>query len=663
MLREGIYHQPYGNYAYPVGEDTLFIQLRTKKGDLQRVTLFYDGRFRDWKNNPATHKVEMEKYSSDELFDYFRAEISYSKKKFKYFFLLDDGIEQLYYTYYGFDPELPNHKGLFQYTYICEKDYFDTPEWVKDGVFYQIFPERFCNGNPDINPEKVEEWGQLPKSRSFYGGDLPGIISKLDYLEELGVTAIYLTPVFEASTNHKYDTIDYMKIDPCFGTLEDCKELVQKAHQKGIKIVFDGVFNHSSNDFFAFKDLREKGEESEYKGWYYYNSLPIRKNPDWNYSEIREFVNKIREYDKLKFETIKEEVIDKLETGGELFKEYLVRLASYLDGLSGGEVDIGFIWKVSEDKKDLREIIMPNYETFANAVWRMPKLKTANPEVRDYILEVARYWVEEIGIDGWRLDVADEVDHYFWREFRKVVKEANPEAYIVGESWGDSSPWLDGDQFDGVMNYLFTEAVLDFFCKREISVNTFEARLSKVRTTYKLPAQEASLNLVDSHDTARVLTIAKKDKVRQRLAAAFQMTYLGAPMIYYGDEIGLEGGDDPDCRRTMVWDKDKQDRELFNWYKKLIKIRKDNPALRTGDFKLLKKDAVNNIYSFLRTKGDNNIIVAFNNYNIEGVFELELDDMDYFGDSLTDLISDRSFKVKDKKLTIKINPYDLVILK
>ncbi|WP_018250244.1 alpha-glycosidase [Orenia marismortui] len=668
MLKESICHYPYGSYAYPTGEDKLFIQLRAKKGDLDKVNVIYDGRFRDWDNNQPRYFAEMKKYSSDHLFDYFKAEIKYSKKKFKYYFLLDDGEEQLYYCDYGFYKDLIDHNGCFQYTYICEKDYFDTPDWVKNAVFYQIFPERFCNGDSNLNPNNLTEWNQNPESNSLYGGDLRGIINKLDYLAKLGIDAIYLTPIFESSSNHKYDIIDYMKVDPNFGDLETCRELVDKAHELGIKIIFDGVFNHTSDKFFAFQDILEKGKESEYKNWYYLDDFPVKEKPKIEYKVVERVLKDIDRLDISSHEEFMSQIFNELEIDQDEDKKYILKLSEYIiqDKVQGGnlfKLDFWKLWKKGAEDQNLAEIIYPNYETFGNGVWRMPKLKTANPEVRNYILDIARYWIEEVGIDGWRLDVADEIDHYFWREFRNVVKQANPEAYIVGEVWSDASSWLDGDQFDGVMNYLFSTAVWDFFCRKNISVNTFEDRLSKVRTKYKIPAQEASLNLLGSHDTERVLTIASGYKTRQKLAAAFQMTYLGVPMIYYGDEVGMAGGSDPDCRRGMLWDENKQDKQLLKWYKKLISIRKDNPALRTGDFELVDKDVMEKIYAFTRKKGNNQLLVIFNNNNLMAELEFDLNKLNIKADSFEELISEEEYKVKNDKININIKGYSVNILK
>jgi glycosidase len=662
MLKEAIYHKADGVFAYPTKEDELFIQLKAKKGDLDRVFIHYDGRFTGWDNGQPKYSVEMKKDCSDDLFDYFVAKITYSEKKFSYCFLVDDGLEKHYYTSQGFFKELPDRKKYFEYTYICEQDYFSTPDWVQNAVFYQIFPERFKNGDSNLNPESLTDWeDRQPKSDSFYGGDLEGIIDGLDYLDELGIDAIYLTPIFESSSNHKYNISDYKKIDPAFGDLDTFKELVDQAHQRGIKVVLDGVFNHTSDQFFAFQDLLENGEDSDYKDWYYIDEFPIRKNPGITKSLTEEFISELKELPEINTKRVSEQVIPKLDLANDKTEEYILKLAANLN--SEMELTMMKIWQISRSNEELKQVAAPNYETFASSVWKMPKLKTANSEVREYFLDVARYWIEEADIDGWRLDVADEIDHYFWREFRKTVKDAKPEAYIVGEAWNDASAWLKGDQFDGIMNYLFTEAVWDFFCKRDIDSADFKSRLTKVKTIYKEPAKLASLNLIGSHDTERALTIADNNINRLKLAAAFQMSYVGVPMIYYGDEVGISGGKDPDCRRPMIWEASNQNHDLLEWYKKLIEIRTDNPALRTGKLDLVKEDVAHNIYSFLRTKEDNKVLVIFNNGNSKVDLEFDLNRLNLKKEEFTDLLTDKSSATTDNKLKLSLPAYSVKILK
>lgn len=410
-----------------------------------------------------------------------------------------------------------------------------TPTWVKDAVFYQIFPDRFANGNKELDPPNVEPWGRVPKSKSYFGGDLQGIINHLDYISSLGVNCIYLNPIFWSNSNHKYHAKDYLQIDPHFGDEKVFKRLVDECHARGMRIILDGVFNHTGVDFFAFEDIKRNGKNSKYVNWYNIYSFPV----------------------------------------GPPSK--------------------------------------PNYECWWN--WGdLPKLMTHNPEVRDYLFRVTEHWMS-FGIDGWRLDVPNEIPHPFWIEWRKLVKRLNPDAYIVGEIWDDASPWLHGDQFDAVMNYRFRRACLDFFVEQKSTPSEFDAALAKVRNDYSPDVNLAMQNLLGSHDTERLLTLCKNDTATMKLAWLFQMTYVGAPMVYYGDEIGMTGGKDPGSRGTMIWDESKQDRELLATMKKLIAIRHQYEALRHGEFESFLADDARSLFGFLRKSSDGreNFAVLLNN--------------------------------------------------
>jgi cyclomaltodextrinase / maltogenic alpha-amylase / neopullulanase len=424
---------------------------------------------------------------------------------------------------------------------------FETPAWVRDAVFYQIFPDRFCNGSAVASPPNVEPWGSPPTARNFMGGHLAGILGKLDYLSDLGVTALYLTPVFESTSNHKYDTVDYFKVDPHFGDLALLRALVHECHCRGIRVILDAVFNHCSNVHPYFLDVKKKGRKSLYWEWFYINKWPI---PD--------------------------------------------HFPKHKDALEWYECWWG-------------------YHT-------LPKLNYHNPEVEKYFLHVAEYWLREAHTDGWRLDVPNEVVQSFWPKFRDVVKRTNPEAYIVGEIWDDATPWLQGDQFDAVMNYRFQKALLGYFAEHTMDTTTFDATLRKLMWDYPPPATAVMLNLLGSHDTSRPMTVAMergKSPARAleslKLMAAMQFTFEGAPCIYYGDEIGMEGGKDPDCRRCYPWHMpEQQNRELLAYYKKLIAIRKANPALRAGSFHPFVVDNEREVYAFERGYNGNECIVALN---------------------------------------------------
>ncbi|ACL70365.1 alpha-glycosidase [Halothermothrix orenii] len=581
MNRAAIYHVCGGSYAFPVNKNTLRIRLRAARNDLDRVVVVYGTRYPGDGEDPYLSQ-EMELVACDELHDYYEADIRLDDARFRYHFYLEDVQESLWLNEKGFFEERPRgfFSGFFQYPLINYADIFSTPDWVKDAVFYHIFPERFYNGDPSNDPRGVSPWGGKPGRKSFFGGDLEGIIKKLDYIESLGVKAIYLTPVFKSPSNHKYNIDDYFQIDPHFGDLETARRMVIEAHRRGIKIIFDAVFNHCGYDFFAFKDVRQKGEKSQYKDWFEIESFPVQTDPT-------------------------------------------------------------------------------NYRTFANNIARMPKLMTGNPEVREYLINVATYWIKELDIDGWRLDVADEVDHHFWREMRKAVKEIKEDAYIVGEVWHNSEDWLQGDQFDAIMNYPFTYAVIDFFARNRIDAGTFDAQLAKNRMLYQDSVNYVMLNLLDSHDTPRALHFFEGNKEKFKLAVLFQMTYLGAPMVYYGDELGMTGGEEPASRGCMVWDKENQDQNLLDYYKKLISIRNKLTPLLRGNYKTILVDNIRNIYGFTRHYRGQSVMVIIN--NSPRPQQVKIKKFKNRG-TITDHLSGQTYNTTDGYYLLDLLPYQGLIL-
>ncbi|WP_100373565.1 glycoside hydrolase family 13 protein [Bacillus sp. FJAT-45037] len=502
MQKEAVYHRPKNEFAYAYDDKTIHIRIRTKKNDVEEVTLLHGDPY-EWKEKIGWvyNEVSMKKSGSDELFDYWFQPITPPFRRLRYGFTLRSAKEVLTYTERGFKETPPTDVGCyFCFPFLNETDIFHTPDWVKDTVWYQIFPERFANGNPVINPENTLAWGSSPPSATnFFGGDIKGITDHLDYLSELGISGIYLTPIFTAHSNHKYDTIDYMEIDPQFGDKETFKTFVNACHKRGIRVMLDAVFNHSGFYFKPFQDVLTHGENSRYKDWFHIHSFPLQTTE------------------------------------------------------------------------------RPNYDAFA-FVPTMPKLNTEHPEVKKYLLDVATYWIREFDIDGWRLDVANEIDHAFWRDFRKEVKQLKPEAYILGEIWHDSMPWLQGDQFDAVMNYPITTAIIDFIAKKTLSKTEFIEQLSKLLHVYPKSIQEVAFNLLGSHDTPRILTQSGENKDLVKLQTLLQFAVPGTPCIYYGDEIGMTGGGDPGCRECMVWDKEHQDLELFTFMQRIISLRKEHEA-------------------------------------------------------------------------------------
>ncbi|MGG6432536.1 alpha-glycosidase [Anoxybacillus sp. D401a] len=537
MLKEAIYHRPKDAFAYAYDERTLHIRLRTKKDDVDAVFLLFGDPY-IWENGEwQFDKQPMQKSGCDALFDYWFIAVQPPYRRLRYGFELHDEENVLVYTEKGFYDKAPTDDTAyyFCFPFLNRIDVFDAPSWVKDTVWYQIFPERFANGNPKLNPPNTLPWGSVePTTTSFFGGDFEGIIDHLDYLVELGINGIYFTPIFQAPSNHKYDTIDYFEIDPQFGDKQTFKRLVEECHKKGIRVMLDAVFNHSGYYFAPFQDVLKNGKKSRYKDWFHIREFPLQTEP------------------------------------------------------------------------------IPNYDTFA-FVPEMPKLNTENREVKQYLLDVATYWIREFDIDGWRLDVANEVDHQFWREFRQAVKAIKPDVYILGEIWHDAMPWLRGDQFDAVMNYPFTNGALNYFAKGNVRASEFANTIIHVWHNYPQNVNEVAFNLLGSHDTPRILTQCNEQKEKVKLMFTFQLSFSGSPCIYYGDEIGLTGGQDPLCRKCMVWEKEKQDRDLFAHVQTLISLRKQYRALRFGEFHVLETNDETNHIAYVKTYDDETIVCVLNN--------------------------------------------------
>jgi Glycosidases len=428
-----------------------------------------------------------------------------------------------------------------------------TPDWVKHAVFYQIFPDRFAKSK---QPRKRllqnfiwEEWHEIPTLQGYKGGDLWGVMEQLDYLQDIGINAIYFTPIFQSASNHRYHTHDYYQVDPMLGGNPAFKDLLDAAHDRNIKIVLDGVFNHASRGFFFFHDILENGPHSPWVDWFKIEGWPLSAY-DGNFP------------------------------------------ANYA-GWDGNRA--------------------------------LPVFNHDNPEVREYIMEIAEYWIK-FGIDGWRLDVPFEIKSPgFWQEFRERVKAVNPEAYIVGEVWEDAREWLDGTQFDGVMNYLFAAPTIAFAAGDRVDLAQLEGRsyypypalfakeygaqIQKVLDLYPWQIQLTQLNLLASHDTARLLTIARGDKASVELATLLLLTFPGAPSIYYGDEVGLPGALDPDSRRGFPLEAD-WELDVLDYHKQLIALRHKYPALRTGSYHILFAEGA--VYVFARILGHEEIVVAVN---------------------------------------------------
>jgi glycosidase len=461
-----------------------------------------------------------------------------------------------------------------------------VPYWVEDAIFYQIFPDRFAHGDPKNHLPDMLAWDHAPTPYGFQGGDLRGIIQRFDYLLDLGINAIYLNPIFQSTSNHRYSTTDYFKIDSKLGDLHDFQVLLQVAHQNNVKIVLDGVFNHTGRGFFAFNDLLENQEKSLYKDWFYVLKYPV----------------------------------DAYSTGDA--QDYLAW------------------WKYKS----------------------LPKLNPSNPPTRKYLLDVARYWIEQ-GADGWRLDVPNEIDDdSFWSEFRHVVKKANPEAYILGEIWEPLPRWVGDKHFDGLMNYPLREAIL-YFLNNKLSASQFMERITKLITIYPRENAYANLFSLGTHDTERVITALNGNILKVKLAFLFQFSYPGCPSIYYGDEVGLDGGKDPENRKTFPWNEFSWDYELRAYVQKLVYLRKSHTSLRRGNFTKILGDDSRGCAAFVRTLGQEKMLVVMNASPTKRTLPLPVGELGFEdGHILHNLIGDGEFIVSGVDLPLSLPAWGGLLL-
>lgn len=495
MNEYAIHHIPESKYCFAINENTVVLRLRVSVEDFpESVEVVYGGKY-----DYATQRkcAPMKRSFHDRLFAYYTVSLVLEDVRFVYIFKISENGKTYYFSEDGltekFDYQLSFYN-CFQLAYINGVDVLKPVEWMETATFYQIFVERFHMGNTDKDTSYINlKWGQKPNPKSFAGGDIEGIVQKLDYLKDLGINAVYLTPIFQSVSNHKYDIGDYYTIDEHFGDKEVFRRLVDGAHKRGMKIVLDAVFNHCSENLAQFQDVLKKGVKSDYFNWFI----------------------------------------------------------------------------IHGDKIDRKGV---NYECFASCAY-MPKFNTSNPEVQKYLIDIATYWIKEFDIDGWRLDVSDEVSHDFWRKFRKAVKAVKEDCVLIGENWHDANQYLQGDQYDGIMNYAFTKACLDFYCFGRFSPKQFADKLNELLMRNTDAVNIMMLNLLDSHDTYRFVTQAKsEDKLMSALAVLY--LYVGAPCIYYGTEIALQGNFDPDSRRTFEWKKAEEDTDLKGLIKTLTCLKR-----------------------------------------------------------------------------------------
>jgi glycosidase len=498
--------------------DTITLKLRTRKGDVQSVTAVVNGK-----------SIAAESDYSDEIYEYYVAAFDWNHKSdLTYQFELKDG---------------PTMKRLSYSAKAVDIREFKVPAWVQSSVIYQIFPDRFDNGDHTNDPKDLMPWDAKPTYYNRFGGDIAGVEKHLNYLHDLGISTVYFTPIFKSPSNHRYEADDYVMVDPEFGTNAEFKRLTKDLKAIGINTVLDFAFNHTSVRTREFADIAKNGDKSEFKNWYFPKKYPV--------------------------------------VPGEA--------ATY-------EAWYGF--------------------------GSMPKLNTTNPATTHYLLDVCHYWLNDVGVNGMRLDVANEVDSNFWRKMRSNVKSLNQDNWIVGEIWGDGNPWLQGDQFDSVMNYQFRDAALRFVAKGTDTASQFAQNLVRVDKSYASQVSRNMMNLLSSHDTPRFITECGGDKDLAKLGAAIQFTWIGEPSVYYGEEIGMQGGKDPGNRCGMEWANTTPNNEMLTYYKKLIKLRRQTQAFAVGKAEFLFADKQSGVFD--RVGNDDAAVIFFNRSNQTKQFEIRV---------------------------------------
>ncbi len=477
-------HRSTGSFCYALDNDTVVLNLKTDY-DVEQVTVVSEDPFhhelyrrKEWEGKPKAMRrlFELEKHIV------WTAQIKPKYKRLQYYFIIEAQGERYCVFENKICPESERERistEFFKFPWINPADVISPPKWVRNTVWYQIFPDRFSRASDFVNSGRFREWGDFsnPGYNDLYGGSLKGIAERLPYIKELGISGIYLTPIFLSNSNHKYNIFDYKTVDPDFGTNKDFKRLVDTAHDLDIRVMIDAVFNHCGTQFFAWKDVCEKGRESKYYDWFFINSDDFNSE---NYSTA--------------------------------------------DG-----------------------------RFYSFSFWAgMPKLNTNNPEVQDYFSDLCVSWARDYGVDGIRFDVGDEISHAFIRRINSAVKAVNPEIFMLGEIWFDSIGWLNGYEYDSVMNYPFTGAVGDFWHDESMSARDFMHRLNFCRALYPRQVNEVLFSFLDTHDTSRVReTCANDDVLLQKLSIL--LTMAGSPCIYYGTEIAMRGKRTPYNRSCMPW--------------------------------------------------------------------------------------------------------------
>ncbi|MDD4069073.1 MAG: alpha amylase N-terminal ig-like domain-containing protein [Candidatus Izemoplasmatales bacterium] len=524
MEKSSVFHQVHGLYCYSQTRDSLTIRVRTNINDFKEIIVNYKNLYDHTED--IYHKT-MDILLVNEDYAIYETSITIKEKHFKYFFsLIDYNNKTYYYTSDGFLNN-PKQDNYFYYPQINDDDIINLPKWAEGEIIYQILIDRFYDGDYTNNPIDVQSWDSLPSRNTYYGGDFKGVINKLDYLSSYGVKMIYLSPIFKSPNYHKYDIVDYYQIESIYGSKDDLIDLVNKAHEKGMKIILDVVYNHCSSLHPFFQDLLKYQKNSIYKNWFKVENYPI-------------------------------------------------------------------------------SIAKGNYDNFANQVPSMPKFNTANPEVIEYLVTQALYWAKELKIDGYRLDVSDEVAHIFWKILYQRLTAFNPEFIIIGEIWNHATKWLGNVEMHTTTNYKLRQNIIDFMTGDQESKD-FIKRYNENKSRYLTPHYTYLISLLGSHDTIRLRTKLNSD-LTNHLALRLMLMLEGIPLIYYGDEIGMEGNDDPDNRRAMKWDYI-QTQEIIET-KRFAVLRANNECLKKGKTSFIESQS--RVIKFFRDYKNSRIMVILN---------------------------------------------------
>ena len=506
-----IFHESRTPMCCMTDPETLQITLRTGR-EVERAELIcadpYEAGIAGGEEAWQGRRIAMEPWLELEHHQLWRIVLKPPFRRLRYVFALTQAQEQWYCYEDGLRPalQLDGRVQCFQMPWMNPADCIAPPDWVRHTVWYQVYPDRFCRGGSGRPGALPWRHGPVTNAERF-GGDLAGIAQKLPYLAGLGVNGLYLNPIFAARSFHKYDTTDYTRVDPDFGTEADLQELVRQAHANGIRVMLDAVFNHCGPGFAPWRDVVEKGPGSAWRDWFFVNRWPVEE----------------------------------------------------------GRTDDGRYFSFS----------------FHGG---MPKLNTSHPAVQDYLIGLCEDWVRRYDIDGLRFDVGNEISHAFLRRLRVRLKALKPDLYLLGEIWHDAPAWLEGDEYDAVMHYPLQSAVRRFFEDESLPARAFGWQAGRCLAAYAPQVSAAQFTLLDSHDTIRLRSrVRSEDEFWQQLAALF--TLPGSPCVYYGTELALEGGRDPDCRRCMPWDELDTDasRARLDAMRSLIALRRTEPDLQGSE--------------------------------------------------------------------------------